>query len=233
MLASFVIALMITLAIFSFMRYLISTKELATDTTEIVGMVELYKPLPDEPEQEFDDAITPPESDQSNTEPDMQPLTVSATMQAPSLAFDAMPAMDIAPIEVSVSDVGSNWSGPLSSVLGSSLKALSKKGDGGQDSKGYVEVVPYDTRQPNIPALAWQNKISGWVLVVFNVTKNGQTKNVRILDASPRGIFEDEVITAISYWRYSTESLKKHKGEIILTQKIQLDWQDYPSNVTY
>ena len=105
--------------------------------------------------------------------------------------------------------------------------------DDGEDSKGYVEVVPYTTRRPNIPELAWENKINGWVLVVFTVSVSGQTSNIRILDANPKGIFEEEVQKAISLWRYNVSAIEGYTGDRLLTQKVMLDWKNYPENVAY
>ena len=225
---SFFIALLVTLAIFSFMRSLINGKQKTIEVIEIAATVELYTPEPEQPPEE--ELLLPEETVASNVEPQMEQLSAQAETPAPAMDAAAMPAMDIAPIEVTVADVGSNWAGTISSAAKS---IMAKASEAGQDSKGYVEVTPYDTRQPNIPEVAWQNKINGWVLVVFNVAKNGHTKNVRVLDAQPKGIFEDEVVAAVMHWRYASSSLKKLSGEIVLTQKIQLKWQDFPGNIDY
>ena len=44
---------------------------------------------------------------------------------------------------------------------------------GGEDAQGYIEVIPFDTRKPNVPDVAWENKISGWVLVEFRGDRRG------------------------------------------------------------
>jgi TonB family protein len=107
----------------------------------------------------------------------------------------------------------------------------------GEGSKGYIEVTATATRQPNVPELAWKKRVNGWVLVAFKVGPDGVPKDIRVLDASPRGIFEEKVIAAVSDWRYvirgqRTQHANK-QGDLILTQKIELFWKDYPYNVDW
>ena len=67
------------------------------------------------------------------------------------------------------------------------------------------------------------------MLVAFTLTPEGRTKNVRILDSYPRGIFEEKTIKAVEDWLYDMRDVRV-KGEIILTQRIELKWKDYPNN---
>ena len=93
-------------------------------------------------------------------------------------------------------------------------------------------MIPFNTRQPNVPDVAWQNKISGWVLVAFNVTPDGNTRNIRVLDAKPRGVFEEKVVAAVDDWTYRvTFSGEAAAGNIVLTQKIEVSWESYPQNM--
>ncbi|AQA19148.1 hypothetical protein BST95_13755 [Halioglobus japonicus] len=94
-----------------------------------------------------------------------------------------------------------------------------------------MEVVPYNTRKPNVPEVAWENKISGWVLVAFTVTPEGATRNVRILDARPRGVFEEKVIAAVEDWRYTLSFKGKQRSNLVLTQRVEVHWEDYPQNL--
>ncbi len=92
-------------------------------------------------------------------------------------------------------------------------------------------MVPYNTRKPNVPDVAWQNKISGWVLVAFSVTPSGSTRNVRVLDARPRGVFEEKVIAAVEDWQYSINFSGRNTADVVLTQRVDVRWQDYPKNL--
>lgn len=104
-------------------------------------------------------------------------------------------------------------------------------GDGGEDAYGYIEVIPFDTRKPNVPEVAWQNKISGWVMVAFKVTPQGSTRDVRVLDARPRGVFEEKVVAAVADWRYKVNFGNQSIDGVVLTQKVDVLWENYPQNL--
>jgi protein TonB len=42
----------------------------------------------------------------------------------------------------------------------------------------------------------------GWVLVEFDISARGSVVNARVIDASPRGVFEKNALRAIERWRY-------------------------------
>ena len=83
------------------------------------------------------------------------------------------------------------------------------------------------TRKPQIPKIAWDNKINGWVTVSLEVTPSGHVKNIKVLNASPRGVFEDEAVNAVSHWQYYTSP---GETNLRLIQKIEFEWKDYPYN---
>src|SRR5690606_8911056 len=119
---------------------------------------------------------------------------------------------------------GDSWRAPM----GAGGVAV---GTPGGDAQGYIEVVPFDTRRPNVPTVAWENKIDGWVLVAFAVTPAGRTRDVRVLDASPRGVFEEKVIAAVEDWTYRVSFSGQVTGSIVLTQKVEVHWKNYPQNL--
>ena len=121
-----------------------------------------------------------------------------------------MPALDLAVGDLQVQAVGDSWKAPL----GADGIGI---GGGGQDARGFIEVIPYNTRKPNVPDVAWQNKISGWVLVAFTVTPEGRTRNVRVLDARPRGVFEEKVISAVEDWQYSVSFSRKARSSVLIS----------------
>ena len=66
---------------------------------------------------------------------------------------------------------------------------------GGSD----VDVQPIVRVLPEYPP---NGRGDGWVLVQFDITKIGSVANVRVVDASPRGVFEKNALKAIERWRY-------------------------------
>ena len=69
------------------------------------------------------------------------------------------------------------------------------------------------------------------MLVAFTVTPRGETQNVRVLDANPRGVFEEKVISAVEDWQYSVSFSRKSASNVVLTQRVEVRWQDYPNNL--
>lgn len=238
-------ALLVTVAVFLFMRSLIQYSEQEGAQVAVYHDVQILHsapaaetPLPQEP---------PPEAETVNTEePTLEPL--AASMSGPSAAAPALvgpaakspgvlgiPALDIGVGDIDIPAVGDRWSGALgdrwAAALGAGSGGIQAGVGGGTEAQGYVEVVPFDTRRPNVPEVAWRNKIDGWVLVAFSVTPDGRTQKVRVLDASPRGVFEESVIAAVSDWTYNVSFAGKAKGDVVMTQKVEVLWSNYPQNL--
>lgn len=219
LLPAFVGALGLTLGIFLFMQGLIQRSENDEVRIPVFERVEILR---QEPEQE---ELEQPVAAENNAppEPSMEVLQLAPPSPQPAPALD-LPALDISVADLAIKPVGDSFSSPLGAA-GVSIPG------GGQDAQGFVEVVPYNTRRPNVPEVAWQNKISGWVLVAFTVTPRGETRDVRVLDANPRGVFEEKVISAVQDWQYSISFSRKSAANVVLTQRVEVRWQDYPNNL--
>ncbi len=210
--------LAISMLIFWFMIRLIANDQSQMQVDQAVTQLQLYEPPP-EPEQEPEEPPPPQETnEQVNDQPQMDVPALAAADPIGTPVVD-MPALDMAIAGLDMPAVSGTWSAPLKVDEGS----FGKKGE------GYIEVVPISTRRPNIPEIAWEKKINGWVLVAFTLTPGGITKNVRVLDAYPRGVFEEKAIKAVEDWIYDMKDVKV-KGDILLTQKIELNWKHYPEN---
>lgn len=116
-----------------------------------------------------------------------------------------------------------NWVQPNTSAQADAEALGESIGDNPETLR---KVIPISTRQPQIPKIAWENKINGWVLVSLEVKPSGRTENIQVVDASPRGVFEDEAVAAVSSWLY--ESSKG--GNRRLLQNIEFQWKNYPYN---
>jgi periplasmic protein TonB len=213
-------ALAITLCIFLFMQGLIQRGEQEDVRVAVYREVEVLHPEPEQREPDVPREATP----QATPEPLMPDLAISPPTPQPVAAPQA-PVPDLAVGDIALPAAGEGWAAP---VAGGAAGA-----DLGQDASGFVEVVPFDTRNPNVPEVAWQNHIDGWVLVAFNLTPDGRTRNVRVLDASPRGVFEEKVIAAVRDWRYQVNFRGKPEGELVLTQRVEVNWKNYPQNVPH
>ncbi|CAA0107691.1 Uncharacterised protein [Halioglobus japonicus] len=216
-------ALLITLVVFLFMHSLIQRGKEEGVPVVVYNDVQIIQQEPDEPPPQEPEPEAEPEA---LDEPTMEPLTVATVSPAAPVPADTLeiPALDLGAGDIDIAASGKRWSAPLGGGSGEVVV-------GGQDAQGYIEVVPFDTRRPNVPEVAWQNKIDGWVLVAFSVTAQGRTRDVRVLDASPRGVFEEKVIAAVEDWTYRISFSGDLKGDVILTQKVEVKWQNYPQNL--
>lgn len=209
------IALAISLTLFWFMSNLIQQSNSNIGFTQELFTVELIKPKQEEPEPEPE-----PEPEQPDIEEPLKMPELKLSTPTPS----ALPNLDLPALDVGASEMkfatSRAWTPPGGIGVGRRLG-----GDG--KGQGFREVVPIATRQPNIPDIAWENKIDGWVMVVISVNSSGYVSNVRIMDASPRGVFEENVVLAVKDWQYEMNGQKS----MVLTQKIELFWKDYPRNI--
>jgi len=215
--AAFTGALVMTIVLFMSMQLLIKNRQNANTTLPIFEPIEIVPPR--QPVQQTETLPV----HQEQAEPMMEELQIPLPSPRPSVEME-LPALDLTVGDLDIRASGSRWNTPLSAGAVNILE------EGGVGAQGYVEVVPIGTRMPNVPELAWKNKINGWVLVAFNVQSNGRTHNIRVLDANPRGIFEEKVIAAVEDWMYSVQYFGDLEGDIILTQKVEVEWQNYPNN---
>jgi protein TonB len=55
---------------------------------------------------------------------------------------------------------------------------------------------------PVYPASARQGHVEGWVELMFTITETGSVRDIEVVDAEPRGVFESAAMQAVSGWRY-------------------------------
>jgi periplasmic protein TonB len=65
------------------------------------------------------------------------------------------------------------------------------------------DVIPLVRIEPDYPNRAMNRGVEGWVLVQFTITPAGTVKDQKVVDAQPKGYFEDAALKAIGRWRYN------------------------------
>jgi protein TonB len=65
------------------------------------------------------------------------------------------------------------------------------------------DIMPLVRINPDYPPRAQSRGVEGWVLVQFTITAAGTVRDAKVIDASPKGYFEDAALKAISRWRYN------------------------------
>lgn len=68
--------------------------------------------------------------------------------------------------------------------------------------------TPIIRMQPDYPVEAARNGIEGWVQLQFTIGTHGQVKDVRVLDAQPKRIFDQAARKALLKWKYKPTMFK-------------------------
>lgn len=66
-----------------------------------------------------------------------------------------------------------------------------------------TDAVPVVRVSPLYPQRAAQNGTEGWVQVRFTISESGAVKDPIVVDSSPKGVFDDAALKAITRWRYN------------------------------
>ncbi len=213
-------ALAVTLLLFLMMAWMIRAPVgpgLGTvPDIENVRMIELEKDKPDEEEVP-------------------QPPTLAAMPSSPaSLATPQLPAltnmtalpMD-ATISVPVNMSGSGFSLGAGAFSGFGKGAGAAGGGGAGAGQGFAgkELIPLSTARPQIPEWAFKRGIEGWVECTFTVMPNGHVRDVKIIDANPKGVFEAAAVESISNWIYA-----EHAKARQVKQKVDFKLSDFQYN---
>jgi TonB family protein len=57
-------------------------------------------------------------------------------------------------------------------------------------------------RDPVYPLEALRNHTTGWVQMEFTIAPNGSVGDIAVIEAEPKGVFEQAAATALSHWRF-------------------------------
>jgi len=86
---------------------------------------------------------------------------------------------------------------------------------GGMDQ----DVMPLVRINPDYPPRAQSRGVQGWVLLQFTITPQGTTKDVKVVDAEPKGMFDEAAIAAVSKWKYNP---KVEEGSPVERRGVQV-----------
>ena len=221
------IALAIVLLLVALMRWMIRAPAGAPATHEVldtVHMVDLDTRKDRQAETDPTPAAAPP-----------PPPPAPAGMARPALPAIAAPAISMTPTPVQISVAGGGSGLNLGAGLGGSgvfggfANGTGGGGGGGGGGQGQhfagKDLVPLSTARPQMPDWACKQKIAGWVEVIFTVLPTGRVKDVRIVDAQPRGVYEAAAIESVSNWLYG-----KSEDTREVEQRVEMDPADCQYN---
>lgn len=178
----------VTLGLFYFMQALIATGGELEQNTNIIRIVDATMP---EIEMEVIRDVEPPEQIEQPPEDTPPPPDRNIDM-------DGGGDLNIARENVNV-DIGLD-------IGAAGLSAT----DG--------EMLPLVNIQPQYPTRAAQRGIEGWCQVAFTVTETGGVRDVRVVDAEPRGMFDSASIRAAERFRFQPRVVN---GEAVEVPNVQ------------
>lgn len=213
-------ALLIALALFLLMEWLIRPPQGPDDLLRVLPEVEVVRATPEEeppPDLASPDAAPPP------------PPAAPPALTRPDLPSVAVPALDAVPLDVGPVALPTRLAGS-SLKLGSSgaFGGFAGGGGGGTGTgKGFSgrPLIPLSTARPQMPEWACKQGIRGWVEVVFTVLPTGKVTDVRLIDADPRGVFETAVIESVANWIYESHDRARE-----VKQRVEMDPADCAYN---
>lgn len=171
---SFLAALIIVFGLFWVMQYLIATADRSLDKSDTARLVDFVRVERDESvERKKPKPDKPPEPEQPPPEPP------PPSMDNVDPSAEAMGVRDV-PVDTNVD--------------------MDSSGFGLSPSDG--EYLPIVKVQPNYPRRALSRGIEGYVIVEFTVTRQGTTKDVRVVEANPSGVFDRSAMQAAEKFKY-------------------------------
>src|SRR5690606_36795770 len=81
--------------------------------------------------------------------------------------------------------------------------AAAQAQEGAEAPAGASAPMPLVRVPPEYPPRALSRGLEGWVQLQFTITTIGTVKDAIVVDASPKGVFDDAALKAIARWRYN------------------------------
>ncbi|MDX1443730.1 MAG: energy transducer TonB [Gammaproteobacteria bacterium] len=171
----FIAAIFVSLGIFGLAQSLIRTGHAAT-CTDCPTVVQLQAVFRGKPPEEKPREKEPPEKPSEPQKPEMPAIAQPPTPRVP-------PALDRSLLSVPGAGVA--------------ITGVDINGAGGSSGLAVLHRV-----EPQYPAHAMRKGIEGEVEVEFTVQPDGSVTDIRIISASPRGVFEQAVRRAVARWGF-------------------------------
>ncbi len=92
--------------------------------------------------------------------------------------------------------------------------------------KGDQEVRPVVRVDPSYPAEAARDGVEGWVSLRFTIDPLGGVRDIEVIDAEPKRIFDREARRALAKWKYQPRTVEgkavaQHGMQVMLEFKLQ------------
>ncbi|MCY4210987.1 MAG: energy transducer TonB [Gammaproteobacteria bacterium] len=192
-------ALMVVFGLFWLMQYLINIADRDLDHDDPGRMLEFVRI---DPEEMVNYREPPPKKPPPPDQPPPEPPPPSMDNVTPEAQS----------VQVSAAPVNTNIN-------------LDASGFGLAPSDG--EYLPIVKVQPIYPRRAQSRGIEGYVIVEFTVTKSGTTKDIRVVESVPPGVFDRASIAAAAKFKYKPRIVEGQPIEVPGVQnKITFELED-------
>ncbi|KNY48480.1 energy transducer TonB [Vibrio harveyi] len=92
---------------------------------------------------------------------------------------------------------------PISALgLNTSLDGIAISAPNLKGTMGNQQAIPLYSPEPRYPSKALKRKIEGYVMLRFTIDAAGRPKDIEVLDAKPKRMFEKEAIRALKKSKY-------------------------------
>ncbi|MDX1811304.1 MAG: TonB family protein [Gammaproteobacteria bacterium] len=172
-------AMLITAALFYAMQRMLSSDPQRFDSLQDVNVIQFipYQPREELPPEKPQQLPEPPKPLQPPKTPPIEAMTPST----PSVAAPALQKLDInLPLQMSGT--------PFIGIAAPSAEL--------------GEAIPLVRIPPNYPIAAKRRKLSGKVIVEFTINEQGLVEEPHVIEATPKGIFNNSALQAILRWKF-------------------------------
>ncbi len=206
-------ALLVSLGLFWVMQWLVAPPQGDREARPDKAKVRVTR-MTEPPEPQSKQAAGGGGSSVPPEPPPVPGLSRPSGIPIPAPKTDAntvLPQMDFKPELSSKTGLGESFGGMAAGGSGGGFGGGegSGSGRGSGPGSGGRDLVPLSTARPQIPESACRQGIEGWAIAEFNVTPRGKVTNIRIVDAQPRGVFEQAMVESLQYWLYEASDEDK------------------------
>ncbi|HCE2678584.1 TPA: energy transducer TonB [Vibrio parahaemolyticus] len=92
---------------------------------------------------------------------------------------------------------------PISALgLNTALDGIAINAPNLKGTMGNQQALPLYKVEPRYPSKALKRKVEGYVIMRFTIDTTGRPKDIEVIDAEPKRMFEKEAISALKKWKY-------------------------------
>nr|WP_155551432.1 energy transducer TonB [Stutzerimonas degradans] len=148
---------------------------------------------PQPPQLKTPQPPTPPTPNMASPDASLPKLDLDLPNIDSGISVAAAPAPSLSGLSAAAASAVAATAGP----------AASSAVAGGQSGGPEHEVMPLNDVRPEYPYRARQQGIEGHIKLAFTINPQGRVENIRVLEASPRNVFDREARRAAARWRFA------------------------------